>query len=263
MKHQRRSTRLPSPHAIIAKTGKAGLKSLLALSLPVLALLLASAEPGKAQTYSLQQLMDGASFTIPTSNGTSLIFQNFADASLFGSHSRQPGQLVPSPTQIFVTAINAGTSQPGLLWQSTAWAVDSSQFVDVSWVYDVVTSDGTSAMTGAGTRLQDYAAQSGTNLAISDALTNDGALLGNLRDDLSGTPGGSLNSVEFAATDTVHVEKEISVWGNSAGSASLNAFSQTFAVAANTPEPGAWGLCVGAGISGVLLARRRKRKHRN
>lgn len=231
-----------------------GRKSLCVLSALGAVLLLVSAQEGRAQTYSLQQLMDGATFTIPTAAGTNLIFQNFADAFTISPHARPPGQLDPLPSGIYVTAINIGATNPGLLWQSAQWAVNPSQFIDVTWTYDVVTSDGSNSITGATTSLSSYAVPTGTDLYVSTELTSHNALLGTLRADPSSAPSLPQDDVEFFPTNGVHVEKEISLQGNMAGNASLHAFTQTFAV---TPEPGAYGLFLGAGVSGALFYRRR------
>ncbi|MCW3053884.1 MAG: hypothetical protein JWN14_3054 [Chthonomonadales bacterium] len=223
-------------------------------------LFVASGSSGHAQTYSLEELVNGATFTIPTNTGHSVIFENFANTFAIPPHRLQPGQLIPSASEMFATAINVGTANPGLLWQSAAWAVTPTQFLDAGWTYDVVTTD---SINGTGMALGSYFSQPGGDILVKNALANDDENLGNLLNSPCSTPAVTHDDLLFDPTSVMHAATDVSVQANTDGNAALFSFTQTFSsIPAETPEPNAPAMVLGMGIAAGLLSRRRLRRRK-
>jgi len=132
-------------------------------------LLFASAGAGHAQTFTLQQLLAGSTFTIPTNTGTSLVFNDFAN---YIPTDNGLGATAPTSAQITATAINAGTNHPGLRWQSSNWDVNSNQFMSGSWEYDVSTLNGAAIIEDANLNLVSYAADGTGEIHSTESLSN-------------------------------------------------------------------------------------------
>jgi len=221
-------------------------------------LLGASGSVGHAQTYSLEELVNGATFTIPTNTGNSVIFENFANKFAIPPHRLQPGQQIPAASEMFATAINIGTANPGLLWQSAEWAVTPTQFLDAGWTYDVVTTD---SINGTGMALGSYFSQPGGDILITNALASDDESLGNLMNSPCRTPAVTHDALLFDPTSVMHAATDVSVQANTSGNAALFSFTQTFSsIPADTPEPNAPAMVLGMGVAAGLLSRRRLRR---
>jgi len=140
---------------------------------------------------------------------------------------------------------------PGLLIQSAQWNVNANQSIDTAFSYDVTSSAGLS-IHDADLILESFVADGGADIHITESLFGTAGLITSLGVDT--LTGPITDHHDFAPVTFLTVNKDISLDGHAAGSASLSTFRQDFS---QVPEPASLAI-VGFGLIGLGWLRRRR-----
>lgn len=218
------------------------------------ALLLASS--GICNAVTLQDLLNGATITVPTSvSGTSLLFNNFTN--YFTGNTG--GATAPTASQIDVFVVNSNTDHLGLRFQSSNWDVNANQTMSTSWEYDVQTINGPAKMDGVELHFVTVDAPGNGHVHIGKTLSDP---VDQIFQHLSVDDPGNLgpDTVLFNQRSLFHVADTVTLDGGTTGNGTLlGNFDQHFQVV-NTPEPGTLGLLLGLGVTGTGFVLRRRAK---
>jgi hypothetical protein len=211
----------------------------------------------RAQTFTLQQLLNGQTITIG-----GLTFANFRD---FSSIASGPMAAPVDPNLVTVTGFIEGANV-GIRFQSaTQFLAGPLSTQDTLFSYDVFTTDGSNGIFGNTAEIEGFGT-SGTGLI----------LVGEAREDenknpvpdistpprtsklVSSNPGlaGTIDQATFLSPQNfLTISKDIGLSGGTTGAAFLSDFEQTFAI----PEPSSLAL-VGLSALGLAGYRWRRRK---
>ena len=168
------------------------------------------------------------------------------------------GAIAPTSSQVFVTGIDCGTSDPGILVQSADWNVNQAQTIDTTFTYNIISSgpsivDASLATTSDGATDSSSNPSLGGDIHITESLFNTSSVdVGNLLNDYQ--QNLTSETVNFAPVSELTVNKDVSLEGNTDGTATLSTFTQNFS---ETPEPGTVSM-LGLGFIGIALTRLRK-----
>jgi hypothetical protein len=214
---------------------------------------LLGAVQAQAGNVTMASLLAGGS--VACGDETFSGFTNFSSVASGGAGA-------PDATEVFVSAPSTcGTTDlfAGILFQSALWNVNSAQTMDTSFTFNVITPTGDLGdfLTGATLAFGSDGATGTGDIHVTESIydTSNHNLANLLVDYQSAITSNSVTFLPPGYSELT-IRKDISLEGNSAGTATLSTLTQNFTEA--TPEPGTVSM-VGLGIIGVAVIARRRR----